>query len=314
MRATTMMVLAIVVVCGVGASVSAQPFFEPDGRHPGVEKMKDVRDEISVLNLLNGLYLSGDQVDSLLGLAERAAKIHDEFRSGVEAESSRCNATLSSLRDALYAPGGSIREQQRDARLVVKRVEHEPKGEMMEELGAIEDEARTVLSDAQVAIIDDFKPCLVPPKKLSDPVAVGQASTTERQDRILRRVRRMGERRYANERESIAERIVRQGEREKGKMPEDVRRGMVAAYVKKLDHARGLSDVDFELTARDLAESFRLFDDDKTYAHGRTRRVGKISRFLLNARGADVLARWRAARADVRASYSQPTVESARAE
>jgi len=291
-------VTLVIAVIGPGAPVCSAPRPRLATEVPGeVDEARELKREISLLNLLNGLYLSQEQLDALIPLAERAAELRERYLAQLASEAEAYSRELETLRDALYSTTGTTPEQKERALSWERRVELEPRDRVAEALGRIEDQARQLLSDGQIAIIEGFKPCLIPPKNLADPIAVGQASTTGREEVALDVVRRMPASLYSQQREAIAEAVVRFAEREKGAMPEDVRSAMLETYLGKLDEVRALSAVDFELRKRELAESFQPFDDDVTYRRGHTRELGAISRYLLDRQAAEILKRWRRERA-----------------
>lgn len=261
-----------------------------------VLEVRRVKSEISLLNLLNGLYLSESQTDKLIALADRAVQLKETYTRDLGEQADSYRQDLGKLRDALYAATGPDKELKQQTLRREVTVEIGPRRRLAEELGRVEDEARAVLNDSQIAIIEAFKPCLLPPQHLADPVAVGQASTTEREEKALDLIRRMPIALYRQRRQAIANAIVQHGEREKGQLPADVRAGMVATYQKKMADLRRLSIVDFDLQKSELAESFQLFDDDVTYRKGHTRELGPVSRHLLHERAAATLKKWRQAR------------------
>jgi hypothetical protein len=258
-----------------------------------VHKLKS---EISLLNLLNGLYLSTDQLDKLIALGERAVQLRKEYTAGVSKQVADYEKALDALRANLYTPTGAPQEVKDRAVALEHKVELDPLAAYLEEAGRLEDEARKVLSEGQVAIIEEFKPCLIPPKNLADPVAVGQASTTEREEQMLDIIYRMPESLYRERRDRIASTIVGRGEREKGRIPEEVRSSMVKTYTAKLDEIRRMTDVDFALKKKDLAKDFQLFDDTVAYHKGVWREPGAISRYFFTDDAVETMKKWREAR------------------
>jgi len=290
---TAMLCLAVLGALGPLAQTAESADVDP---RSALFEVARTRHEISLLNLLNGLYLSEEQLAQLVPLTQRAAALRKEYERAYEAEAEAYSRELTALRDALYTATGPDEEtRRRTGRLHVK-LDLEARHEGAEKLGELEDAARAVLTDGQIAIIADFKPCLFPPKDLADPTAVGQASTTEREEVLLDLIRRMPDALYRERRAAIANTIVRRGEREKGAVPSDVQSAMIDTYVEKLDGLRKLSPEDFELEKKGIAESFRLFDDEVTYRKGHLRQPGKIARWFLNPQGAAVLAKWQEAR------------------
>lgn len=290
---------AILLVAGVllgPVAAGAAEVDVPEELRGAMEEVHMVKREISLLNLLNGLYLSPEQLDELIVLAREAEEIRGGFFERAAGQADAYITELSTLRDALYTTTGPSPGVNHAAVEMEHAVEMDPLREVSKQLGALEDQARQVLGDGQAAIIEGFEPCLIPPKDLRDPVAVGQASTTQRQEEALDIIRRMPASLYNERKEEIADTIVAMGEHEKGKMPADVRANMLATLVQKMDDIRHMDGVDFEMQRRELGESFVLFDDDETYYHGK-RELGKISRYLLNGHAAGILEKYRQARA-----------------
>ncbi len=260
-----------------------------------IEETRRLRQEISLLNLLNGLYLSPEQLGQLVPLAEKAAAIHQQYRQTYATESGDYARELSALRDGLYGATGATPEQKGPASARHHRLDSLLRQKMTDELLPLEEEARRVLNEAQLAIIQDFKPCLTPPKNLSDPVAVGQVNTTEREEAMLDIVRRMPPALYADQRARIAEAIVNQQEMMKGKLGADVRAATQATFGRRMDEARMLSDVEYALRKKDLARSFQVYDDKVVFRQGQ-RQTGPVAAWLLGADSAAILKRWRDAR------------------
>jgi len=306
------LVLAALLVAS-GAACANPLFAGAEESHERIGQVRALKQEISLLNLLNGLYLSQDQVDRLVSLARRAVETRETFLQEMNAAAEAYVESLRTFREALYSPYGAGDEAQRTVLASEVQTEKTPIAGLMEQLGQIEDEARTGFSDGQLAIIADFKPCLIPPKNLADPVAVGQASTTEREEAVLDIIRRMPEDLYRDRADVLADRIVALGEIEKGKLPADVRANTVATYLAKMNEVRQMPKEDFELTRHEVAESFRFFDDDVTYHRGHTRDLGPVSRHFLNPTALEVLEKWRIARLQDSPDASKPLAGAAAA-
>jgi len=299
-----------IVVLLVGVAPAEDIVNMPKPEADDLAAVRQIKQEISLLNLLNGLYLSSQQVDELFDLAEQAATLQTQTRQAASTESADYVAKLEVLRDGLYQTTGPSDTVEREAQQAEAATEIRPRDEMLEQLGQLEMQARNVLTDGQIAIIERFKPCLLPPKDLADPIAVGQASTTALEELILDVIRRMPNALYHQRREAIVQAVLRQGEREKGKLPDDVREGMARTLLAKLNEMRGMDDVDFDLKKTELAKDFQLFDDEVVYRHGHARAIGAVGRYLLNENACKTLKAWRAARKSDAAETDLPDVSS----
>jgi hypothetical protein len=272
----------------------SKPAVDPE-QSEAIQEARRIKEEISLLNLLNGLYLSRGQLEKLVPLAEKASAMKQQYAEEFNGQSKEYFRDLTSLRDALYNTTGPTREQNEKAVKADHKYAKGPQEQFAEEIGKIEQEAVAIFSDAQLAVIKDFKPCLIPPKNLRDPIAVGQASTTEKEEKILDIIRRMPDDLYEKNKQDIADRVIRITEKEKGKMPDDVRKDMVSTYIRKMDDVRARNAVDFDLKKKETAESFRMFDDDVTYHNGK-RVNGNVARYFLNPTAAETLKKYREAR------------------
>ncbi|MHC4548433.1 MAG: hypothetical protein ACYTEZ_06615 [Planctomycetota bacterium] len=139
------------------------------------------------------------------------------------------------------------------------------------------------LSAEQKAVVLDYKQCLVPPRNLRDPVRAGQAKDTTGPVRLLTRLRRIPERRYAAHRERILRATLEQIEEREGSYSEDERLACWVVLAHTLDRARALDDVAFQLRAEDLARDLQcLF------------RVTELKERLAQALGAEQVVKTKA--------------------
>lgn len=293
LRNAILVVWISILACAI-TPLYSKPADNPE-KTSAIQEARKIKEEISLLNLLNGLYLSQDQLEKLVPLAEKASAIKQRYAEEFCGQSKDYFSDLCSLRDALYTTTGPTKEQNRQATNAYRKYAKAPQAQIAEEIGKLEEEAISIFGNSQLAVIKDFKPCLIPPKNLRDPIAVGQASSTDKEEKILDIIRRMPEELYQMNKQDIADRVIKQTEKEKGKMPDDIRKDMVSTYIRKMDEVRAKNAVDFDLKKKETAESFRMFDDKVTYNNGK-RVNGKVARYFLNATAAVALKKYKEAR------------------
>lgn len=259
-----------------------------------VAELEETREEISLLNLLRGLYLSKDQVQKIADLARKAQALRESATAPFLKDKERILKTFAGLRDSLYLSPGEEKETQEQA----GKLDHEMKeamGTVHDQISGMEKDVDGILTDAQACIIDDFKPCLIPPKDLRNPVRVGQANDApgalgKAADLIYSAPDALWKKRGAGLLDKMAVRL----EEESGAMSEtfkgDVRRRLaeIAARI------RGTSDVDYAVKRGDLANEFLLIDSRKALKQGH-KKVGKNGRWLLSETAARILPRWQEA-------------------
>jgi len=211
--------------------------------------------EISNWNLINGLHLNGGQINNIVAMYDAAGFEHP-----------------AADRPATRKPKGHA-EHDRELRVQLERSVEE------------------VLNPGQKQVLAEFKPCLIPPKNLKDPVRVGQASDHSQQENWLSRARHMPEARL---RQSI-ENVLDAEAKHYGGLSEGERTERVALLIDVAHQAAKMTDVEFEINKADLAEKITPPDrimqlKEKIASITRSRDLpSTISQFMLNDRFIDQL-------------------------
>ncbi len=214
-------------------------------------EVRQLRTEINNWNLINGLHLSSEQVARIVALYDQGAPRIQEARR----------------------KRGATPEQKRAPLIGLER--------------AVEE----TLNVGQRQVLAEYKPCLVPPKNLKDPVRIGQATDNSGMERWLTRARKAPEARL----EKMAEGVLARQEERFGSLPPAQRRERKALLIATAREAAAMSDVDFELdkadlalkiAPRDLAEELRTEIDSMARDRGL---AGPIARFMLKPEFIDQL-------------------------
>jgi len=254
-------------------------------------EIDDIRQEISLLNLLRGLYLSKEQVQKLAIMSAKAQALRDELQSRINVDKTGVINTFSSLRDALYEPPGFEKQQQEKASALNNRFK-EAKEKMEDEIAKIEDETMEILTNAQVSVINDFKPCLVPPKDFQNPVRVGQAGP---EGGILGKVTELihatPDDVWKERGEKLIKQISKKMEEESGEMTSSMKSDIEKRLWSCADSIRQCQDIDFALKKHQLSSELLLINPKKTSKHG-FRKAGKIGQWLLSDTAAQVMPKW----------------------
>jgi len=215
------------------------------------EELADVgtlRREVQLLNLLNGLELSADQMRFLLEKAKEAEDLREKFKADANIEETA--AVLGELKATLMK-GENIPDTLRERWFSIHGKNRELRGEYEAEMTRIAREVEGILEGHQIYALEHFVPCVIPPQ---GEARIGQAEDTTAGEGILARIRAIPTARFERHKEEIARKIV---ERLKSHLP----RGFVLAIDEEaetarilaiLEQARELSDVEFELQKTDL--------------------------------------------------------------
>ena len=244
----------------------------------------DLRREINLLNLINGLYLSTEQITQMLEVLREVEGIRGEYRSKAVSQAHQMEEILNELREILG------RNEEIDQGLIRKFRQAKKRGEDLKEefhsaLIPYQDEMKRVLNENQLALIDQFKPCIVPPHDTRNPVRIGQTSGDTRMgERLLTRVRQMDENVYQRRRPHLIQRYIERIERRVGLFSDEERAEEESRVADIFKRAREVSDVDFEARKGDLARELKEPHEKTLHSRHRKRRgdLDKLGKFLLD--------------------------------
>jgi len=249
------------------------------GDTPKSAEVTKLRQEISTLNLVNGLYLTEAQIKQLLPILYQARDLQKEYGEKLEEQSAECKAAFTTLRAELVANKGIAPETEKRAHRA-NEAEKALKEEYQTKMIALESQVKSILTDNQLCIIDDFKPCLIPPKNLRDPARVGQArGDASGAQAFLERTRHIPERRFEKMKDTFLEKYFDKLEREYGLMTDEEKEQERQRVLGIVERARNLSDVDFEMKKAELAKQLTPQSPEHRL---RKYELGKVGKFLLN--------------------------------
>ncbi len=244
-----------------------------------VSAVRERLEDVSLLNLINGLYLTPEQMPQVLELARRAGRLRDEGLERHAAALAEFRAALDDLRARLLADGPVPADVETPASEKEHRI-LEARRQTLDGLRGLEQELRAVLSPVQARVAEEFNPCLIPPKDLKDPVRVGEAgSETADLEDHLETVRTASERAYPAVAGGFAELLVSMMELHLGKFDPEPRAGELARMQAVFDRVRRFDDVTFHL------EKSACANDLLRPIHERQGKAREITEFFVRAGG-----------------------------
>jgi hypothetical protein len=263
-----------------------------------------LREEISLSNLLNGLYLTNDQMRQVLAYAKEAQALRQQYRTQNTALSGQMVEAFRALKEDVVT-GNGISDEVGKRAAGLNHQAKELREEMGRELCGIEKKVESVLTDGQKQTIREFKACLLPPRKLGQPERAGQAHDAEPTVRMLKRVRQMPARAYQLRRDTIISRVLEREAEDAGLVTNGAERTQEHQRLAALlDKVRGMSDVEFSLKKQALAEEVirPILEAEAKHQQAveelaRPNTLGKTGHFLLNPAIVPVLEQ-KLARAD----------------
>lgn len=215
-----------------------------------LEKAEELQREIRLLNLVNGLNLTQEQMEMILRSAEENKKLREGFITTVLHRQEKMEEPLKKIKSYL----SERKEIPPHVAQIYHRLNKEMKKARLEMQERVRDLAKHVeegLESHQLFQLQKFIPCIIPPK---GEARIGQADNYKGRIRSLERIRRIPSRLYQTRKEEILTRTL---EAMKIHVPlwvdideQEMKNHIQAVY----DETRRLDDAEFEIQKQRLAE------------------------------------------------------------
>lgn len=240
------------------------------------EELIASRDKIHVINLVNGLYLSKEQLSLIAMKARELERVRYDAEKEAKEYTDDYKDSLVELKKLLMKNIGEIPEdtarRYHQSYIKLEKI----KDDYNKQADKIINEVKANLTGSQLYLIETYKPCIIPPKGQE---RIGQAESNEQFIRQLDKIRSMSAEQYAMHKERLTSEIVG---RAKKHTPRGIKFNAALAKEKALsvfNEARSLSDVEFEVKKEFLAASLKA--DLVPQPQGRDVNI-MIEKFLLN--------------------------------
>lgn len=214
-------------------------------------EVKELRDDIQIINLLNNLSLRPNQMELILQKAKEAKAIYDLTEEKIDSYKSEMTGSIAAIKEEVEE-GKVIVEKESAAEF------HRLKEEIEElirrshkKIEGIAAEVESNLEEFQLLALDGYQPCIIP---IVTDGRVGQADSSKGVGRILEKVRYAPSVRYEQMKEELAQRII---EKVKHKLPPRIELDENQARVKILEvfeKVRSMEDAEFSVQKDKIAE------------------------------------------------------------
>jgi len=238
-------------------------------------RLEKVKAQIHILNLLNGLELDHQQMQMVLAAAKEAQEIRVQAKEKIVQREEISEAYQDVLR---VAKTGSLTVPEDIAHRFHRthqEVDRIREG-VQEKLTALALKIKENFKSHQVYVLEDYKPCIVPPIQKG---RIGQAEDHDGFVRILERIRVMPPDVYRLRREGIAQKAI---DKLRTKVPSAYifdEETLKAELLRTLDEVRTMSDVDFIVKKEEMAKKLKA----ALHPEKPSMNMGvKIERFLLH--------------------------------
>jgi len=243
------------------------------------KKQRELRTQITLYNLVNGLYLTNEQTEFILGKAKELDALRERLEERKKSNAPTLTQALLDLKEEVKQEVPQVSEN------LAKRIHQgnnlllRLRKEYIDALGEATEQVKSALSDNQIYLIKSFKRCLIPPK---GPARIGQLSSQGGPTRLLERIRDMPARRYETKKYEIADRIIERLSVRSPRLSAEQLGEAKIELLRTMDDVRKLSDVEFALQKEDMAYEIKnavLRDKHKENEIDVDKR---IARFLLS--------------------------------
>ena len=277
-----------VLLCLVPPAQARPPY----PRSEAVKKVHELRQDISTINLLNGLNLSRKQMKQVLSLARLAEEARQYGVRRMEELLPEAQEAFSALRQEIEKGSPAQGYLPDRAKLInnqLKDLHQDIRADVTRRTEQFEARLREVLTAGQIHIVSEFKPCLIPPDELGVPARAGQADPSSKIIKKLRRLRQLPDRVWENRREFIAEKVVERIAKH-FRLTEEEMDAEYARLLELFERARALSEIDFEVEKLNLANEIKPRDridelrQEIEWRLPQHKKRPKLTRFLLSDR------------------------------
>ncbi len=215
---------------------------------------REIKKEIVIYNLINGLYLDTTQMEFILIRAKQLKEYQDKMKKILDGKEEEEKQLLLVLKEKIK--NDSISEYPE----LIKSF-HKKKAEVMrirkEYVSFLKrkvKEIKEILDKNQIYLLDNFTPCVVPPK---GEARIGQFSL-EGETRLLEKIRLIPSLEYENKKEKIAEKIIEKYYLLHPWMLWRENNGALKnKIIEIMDEVRTLNKVEFDLTKKDIAKRIK---------------------------------------------------------
>lgn len=275
-------ILTLLLVTVVFAAGSA-------GADPYIDRVGQVIEEVSIVNLLRGMYLTKEQADIIYKLTIKAEKVRQQALKDVKALN--MVEKYEALREALFTALPEAPPAMREEVVEYDEKAHNIVGGALDKIAAMEEEIQRALTPGQQDIFWEFVPCIVPEHDFENPIRAGQAAASTRLMPALELIRKTPAETWEKHGQAFVDHVLKITEQEAGKMTDDVREDLRRRLVKQCWKIRKMSEPDYLIKKEELAEDLLLVNREHTFRSSH-RKTGKIARFFLSPAAYRVYPRW----------------------
>jgi len=245
----SILAISVLIIAGVIFSLTSNVFGDST---QSTDEIRNVTEDIRLLNLINGLELDEEQMEFIMEKAKEAEQLKADFLSEVNGG----NSDIAAVMQPLYKLKTQLMNDQNvpdDLKGQVHKANNwikETKLAYDDSISGLAEEIEGILEPHQLYCLETYVPCLITPKA----GAAGQVAGSEALVRHLTRIREIPDKIYNDREDQIVEQTFKRVKQHLPKgyvMDEQAEKDWIAAAYREV---RNMSDEDFTFKKVELAE------------------------------------------------------------
>ena len=275
-------VATLVFVLGTSATSVAGPLIDP--YHHQWRKTVDLRKQISLFNLVNGLDLTSSQLHHLIDLLTQARRIRQAATQAFMAMAAQRMIVYKRLRHRLVSSAGDLPRRIKRQVHQMNRLDRDLRDYYMTRMRALEKRIEAVLKPHQKYLVGLFRPCIIPPKDIRGPARVGaNASPAPVPRHLFKKLRSIPEDWFQRAVWIAARRVKDRLERRFGVLPRKYQSGEIKRLVGIMTRVRRLNAAEYEINKARLAKAiYEPYNVHKRIVRRRKKgQPGLVGRYFL---------------------------------
>ncbi|MEQ8167838.1 MAG: hypothetical protein ABRQ38_02995 [Candidatus Eremiobacterota bacterium] len=227
------------------------------------------------LNLINGLYLTEDQMKKLIPLQKKSGELEEKFLSGREELNSLISEILPAVNRELSS---NVDLKENTKKTLHERTEklREREDKYKEDMMVLVNQAKKILNENQLVIAGRYRPCLVP--QISKEGFIGQAGDSNGLSQKLDKIRSASDEIYEKRKDRLLDKIEEKLKRE---FSSEETAKKLKEIENIIEQARAMNDKDYEIKRDTIVEKLQNIGTKKI-EETTDRQSVLIGRFLLN--------------------------------
>ncbi len=227
------------------------------------------------LNLINGLYLTDEQMKKLIPLQKKSGELEEKYLSDREELNSLISEILPAVNRELLS---NVDLKENTKKTLHERTEklRNREDKYKEDMMVLVNQAKKILNENQLVIAGRYKPCLVP--QISKEGFIGQTGDSNGLSQKLDKIRAASDEIYEKRKDRLIDKIEEKLKRE---FSSEETAKKLKEIENIIEQARAMNDKDYEIKRDGLVEKLQEIGTKKI-EETTDRQSVVIGRFLLN--------------------------------